>query len=166
MSKLEQKLSNYAAYHRDTRNVLSHLLGIPLIVFAVEVLLSRPVLGVAVTPAVLGSVAAALYYFTLDIGFAVFLAVVMGLAAWAGMFIASMPTAIWLAIGIGSFVVGWVLQFIGHGFEGRKPAFFDDVMSLLIGPLFITAELAFQLGLRLELQAAIARRLAIPPIME
>jgi uncharacterized membrane protein YGL010W len=49
----------------------------------------------------------------------------------------------------------WIIQFIGHAFEGRKPAFLDDLKSLLVGPLFVVAELAFMLGLRRELEAAI-----------
>ena len=50
-------------------------------------------------------------------------------------------------IGIGLFVVGWVVQLIGHGFEGRKPAFLDDLVGLLIGPLFVVAEAGFLLGM-------------------
>jgi uncharacterized membrane protein YGL010W len=163
MSPLVQKLSTYAAYHRDSRNIIAHLLGIPLIVFALEVLLSRPVVGVALTPAVLGWFAAAIYYFTLDIGLGLVLAVFMGLFALAGLWLASLSTVLWLTTGAGAFVIGWIIQFLGHGFEGRKPAFFDDVRSLLIGPLFITAEFCFLLGLRRPLRAAIERRLNTAP---
>ena len=42
MLTLTQHLSQYAAYHRDRRNIATHFVGIPLIVFAVIVLLSRP----------------------------------------------------------------------------------------------------------------------------
>ena len=31
------------------------------------------------------------------------------------------------------FVMGWVLQFIGHWFEGKAPAFFSDWRFLLTG---------------------------------
>ncbi|KAB0279091.1 Mpo1-like protein, partial [Klebsiella pneumoniae] len=55
MRTLSDHLSNYAAYHQDGRNIATHFVGIPAIVLAVAVLLSRPVLadlsGVAVTPA-------------------------------------------------------------------------------------------------------------------
>ena len=51
-----------------------------------------------------------------------------------------------------------MIQFLGHYYEGRKPAFFDDVMGLLIGPLFVAAELGFALGLRKEVQAAVELR--------
>ncbi|MGE4620305.1 MAG: DUF962 domain-containing protein [Planctomycetota bacterium] len=42
--------------------------------------------------------------------------------------------------GIGLFVGGWILQFVGHGIEGNKPSFMKDPRFLLIGPLFIIQE--------------------------
>ena len=54
--------------------------------------------------------------------------------------------------------VGWVIQFVGHIWEGRKPAFVDDLIGLVIGPLFVVAEAVFALGLRPELHAAITER--------
>ena len=62
-------LTKYGEYHRDRRNVATHIVGIPMIVLAVELLLSRPVFGLAggtMTPAMLLSVAAALFYLKLD----------------------------------------------------------------------------------------------------
>jgi uncharacterized membrane protein YGL010W len=56
------------------------------------------------------------------------------------------------------FVVGWAIQAVGHIFEGKKPAFVDDVIGLLIGPLFVVAELAFALRLRVSLWEEITRR--------
>ena len=31
------------------------------------------------------------------------------------------------------FVAGWVLQFVGHAFEGKPPEFFKDPRFLLVG---------------------------------
>ncbi len=42
MKTLVDHLSQYASYHRDSRNIVTHFVGIPLIVLAVAVLLSRP----------------------------------------------------------------------------------------------------------------------------
>ena len=47
---------------------------------------------------------------------------------------------------------------VGHHFEGKKPAFVDDIMGLAIGPLFVLAELSFELGLREALKEEIERR--------
>lgn len=35
------------------------------------------------------------------------------------------------------FVVGWILQFIGHYFEGNPPSFLKNPIFLLIGPAWI-----------------------------
>jgi uncharacterized membrane protein YGL010W len=35
------------------------------------------------------------------------------------------------------FVVGWILQFVGHFIEGNSPAFFRNPIYLLIGPLWL-----------------------------
>ena len=50
------------------------------------------------------------------------------------------------------FVVGWAFQLAGHFiFEGRKPAFVDDLSHTLIGPMFVAAKLLVGLGLRRDL---------------
>ena len=64
----------------------------------------------------------------------------------------------WLSWGLGFFGVGWVIQFIGHYYEGKKPAFADDLVGLLVGPMFVTAELLFTLGLARPLQQEVERR--------
>jgi uncharacterized membrane protein YGL010W len=39
------------------------------------------------------------------------------------------------------FVVGWVFQFIGHGFEGKPPEFFKDWRFLFVGLRWWVAKL-------------------------
>lgn len=39
--------------------------------------------------------------------------------------------------GIIVFIISWILQFIGHKIEGKKPSFFMDIKFLLIGPAWI-----------------------------
>src|SRR5512139_1231826 len=79
MRPIAQLLTQYAAYHRDRRNIATHFAGIPLIVFAVVLALatvSFPVAGLAVTPAAVACVAAAAYYFRLDAAFGAAMAAV------------------------------------------------------------------------------------------
>jgi uncharacterized membrane protein YGL010W len=158
MKTLEQNLIQYAAYHRDSRNILTHFVGIPLIVLAVVVLLSRPsyvVFGLALSPATWAVLAAMVYYVLLDRPLGIVMAVFLQFCVWVGMALTAQSTTTWLGFGIGLFVLGWVIQLVGHYFEGRKPAFVDDIMGLIIGPLFVAAELAFLLGLRKPLLAQI-----------
>ena len=161
MKSLVDHLSQYAAYHRDPRNIASHFIGIPLIVVAVAVLLSRPewsVGGLWLSPAVMLALFSAWFYLRLELALGVLMTVLMGLSVWAGHVLAAQSTMVWLSSGIGMFVVGWVIQFVGHYYEGRKPAFVDDVSGLIVGPLFVVAELAFLVGLRQDLKHQIDDR--------
>ena len=42
-------LVQYATYHRDRRNIASHFVGVPMIVFALGVLLAKPAFALART---------------------------------------------------------------------------------------------------------------------
>lgn len=161
MRTLTQQLTQYAAYHRDRRNIATHFIGIPLIVLALAVLLSRPAFGIGGLPVTLSAAwlmfaVASVYYLVLDVPLGMMMACVSALCVAFGAWVAAQSTPLWLAAGIGLFVVGWVFQFIGHiAYEHRKPAFVDDVIGLLIGPLFVLAEALFGIGWRPELRAAI-----------
>ena len=155
-------LAQYAEYHRDRRNIVTHFFGVPMIVFAVGVLLAGigiPVGGGVLTAAWLVFALVALWYLTrgeLALGIAVTLGV--GLLIALAHPLAKGGTAHWLAWGVGFFVVGWVIQFVGHYYEGRKPAFVDDIIGLLVGPQFLMAEALFGLGWCHGLRDEIDRR--------
>ncbi|RDK02111.1 DUF962 domain-containing protein [Paraburkholderia lacunae] len=161
MRTLTEQLTQYAAYHRDRRNIATHFIGIPMIVLASAVLLSRPAftsgaLPFSLSPAWVLFIAATLYYLVLDVPLGALMAIVSVLCIACGQWLAAQSTLTWLASGIGLFVVGWVFQFIGHvAYEHRKPAFVDDVIGLLVGPLFVLAEALFCFGWRPALREAI-----------
>jgi len=150
MSNLEQELSKYAAYHLNHKNILTHFIGIPLIVFSILCLTARAGVDIGsfkLTLAIVLIVASTIYYLLMLI----ILFAVYPLASQ----IAQLSLGEWLAASIGFFVVGWVFQFVGHYFEKKKPAFVDDVIGLAIGPLFVLAEFIFMLGFRKPLHARI-----------
>ena len=155
-------LAQYAAYHRDQRNIATHFVGVPLIVFAVGVLLARPALGLGtltLTPAWVAWGLTSLWYLTrgsLVVGAAVSVVnfALFGLAQPLG----AGSVSGWLGWGLGLFVVGWAIQFLGHYYEGRKPAFVDDLSGLLVGPMFVVAEWLFALGMCRSMLAEIERR--------
>jgi uncharacterized membrane protein YGL010W len=51
-----------------------------------------------------------------------------------------------------TFIGGWIIQLIGHYFEGKRPALADNVMQIFNAPLFLTVEVLFLLGFRRELK--------------
>ena len=164
MKSLVEQLAGYAAYHRDRRNIATHFAGIPLIVVGVDALLARPAvhlaglpgaLDVGLSPALAASAAAGAFYLALDRRYGLAMAALLALALRGGAFFASQSLAVWLASAGTLFFGGWVLQFVGHAFEGKKPAFVDDLVGLLVGPLFLVAEAGFALGLRTEVRTAV-----------
>lgn len=166
MKTLTEHLTQYAGYHRYHRNLWTHVVGIPLILLSLEIGLAQWVVwagavgtfgDVALSAAALVSALAATYYLRLDLRLGSVMALWLALACLAGQAIAALPLPWWLSA-IALFLVGWAFQFLGHHYEGRKPAFLDDLVGLLIGPLFVAAELGFMLGLRQEVQASIVDR--------
>lgn len=161
MKTLEEQLSQYAAYHRDSRNIGTHFIGVPMIVVAVTILLSRPSFDAGaftLSPALVAALAAAIFYLRLDLKLGALMAVLLGMCLAAGAWAASLSTVAWVSTGVGLFVMGWLIQFIGHAWEGRKPAFVDDLVGLIIGPLFVTAEALFAFGMMPKLKHEVERR--------
>ena len=162
MRDATELMVQYAAYHRDKRNIASHFIGIPLIVFSIGILLARPAFeagGITLTPVWVIWAVATVWYLTLgNLALGVAVSAVNGALIWFAQPLAAGSVASWLGWGIGTFVVGWIIQFVGHYYEGKKPAFVDDLLGLLTGPMFVTAEALFAFGWGKPLLAEIERR--------
>ncbi|MCA3022138.1 MAG: DUF962 domain-containing protein [Rhodocyclaceae bacterium] len=158
MRTANQVLTQYAAYHRDRRNIATHFVGVPIIVFSVVLALAQVVIG-PVHLGWIGIILATIYYLVLDrpLGFLLFGFLVL-CGAVASLISFKTGWAAGLAIAAGLFVLGWAIQFLGHKYEGIKPAFVDDIVGLLIGPLFVMVEVLFLLGLRGDLKSYIEAR--------
>ena len=148
----------YAHYHRDRRNIVTHLVGIPLIVLSIGMLLSLVswnIAGYSVSLAALLWVLSTLWYLTrgnllLGVATSVVNGVLIALAhtpeAVTGWGLSALYDAAWFP-GLAVFVIGWIIQFVGHIFEGRKPAFVDDVVGLRVGPMFVVGEALMMAGM-------------------
>jgi uncharacterized membrane protein YGL010W len=157
VKSLVDRLASYAEYHRDKRNIATHFVGIPMILVGTQAALAK--FGIGPLNAATGATALATrYYRALDPAYGNAMGVVLGATCAMGSAIAHLPLPLWAGTSAGLFVGGWALQFVGHAFEGKKPAFLDDMRGLLDGPLFLVAEVAFALGLSPELKAEVERR--------
>ena len=133
-------MSVYAAYHQDARNKATHFIGVPVIVLSLMVPLSWLRTDL-ISAAVVVTAALLVYYLVLDLWLGLAMCAVMGALLWLGQMIADQGTLlgwIWFAI---LFVGGWILQLVGHVFEGRKPALVDNLFQIFIAPLFLAAEI-------------------------
>jgi uncharacterized membrane protein YGL010W len=66
-------------------------------------------------------------------------------------------TFVWTTFGT-CFVGGWIIQFVGHVFEGRRPALFVNALQVFMAPAFLIAEIFFLLGFQKDLQSALMQR--------
>ena len=122
---------DYATYHRTKGNKWFHRIGIPLIILSGFGLLARLAVAPFVDAAVLLIAVASVVYFILDWRLAILMLIVSAAFYFAG-------TALPFWVNVALFVLGWILQFVGHVvYEKRQPAFLTNAMHLLIGPLWI-----------------------------
>ena len=161
MKSIEQQMAGYAAYHQDARNKATHFIGVPVIMLSLFIPLAwlRVDLGgVAISAAMLFAVAVLVYYFMLDVPLALAMLVVFAALAWLGASIARLGTAAgwtWFAL---LFIGGWILQLVGHVYEGRRPALTDNLFQIFVAPIFLAAEVFFALGYKPALHAAVQER--------
>ena len=155
----------YAHYHRDRRNIATHLVGIPLIFLAIGVLLLEPtwvIEGETVSLAWFAWALTSVWYLTrgdLLLGLATTLVngALIALAHQVPDLSAAVGLPVWQT-GVALFVIGWLFQFVGHYLEGRKPAFVDDVVGLLVGPMFVVGEVLISMGLLQKMRRDIERQ--------
>lgn len=125
---------DYADHHRSPGNKWCHRLGIPLIMlslFGMLSILRIPLGALFIDAAILLIAIGTIYYFWLGIRFGVAMLIVSILLYLIG-------TSLPLFVNVALFIVGWLLQFIGHGvYEKRSPAFVRNFIHLLVGPMWI-----------------------------
>jgi uncharacterized membrane protein YGL010W len=136
---IDRLLDRYGEFHRNPANKAIHWICVPLIVWSL--------LGVLWTASSIAAYvaigAAMLFYLWLSLPLALGMLSVIALMVWPLTLLGSGG----LILSIVVFVAAWIGQFIGHILEGRKPAFLEDVRSLLIGPVWLLAELYRRLGI-------------------
>jgi uncharacterized membrane protein YGL010W len=134
--KIDALLADYADAHRAPGNVLCHGIGIPLIVFGtLSMLHAVPVAGPVTASEILVAAGAA-WYLRLDAALGAAMLVTAALFDLLARLVGD-----W-RVGLAAFAVGWVFQGIGHGaYEKKSPAFFRNLVHLLVGPAFLVNKL-------------------------
>lgn len=142
MKTIRDWLKEYRVSHQNKTNKLIHYLCVPAIFLsALGMVWTLPVPFDAdyiwLNWATLISVVVAAFYFRLSIsvgiGMTLFIILCLTFIRW---WTQNIEMGI-LTFSIGIFVIAWILQFVGHEIEGKKPSFFKDIQFLLIGPAWI-----------------------------
>lgn len=151
MRSLDQYLDTYAQSHQNPLNQVIHLVCVPAIFFATLGLLWLVPVGrwvPGLSPELAGWIngatvlmpAAGLFYLRLSfwslLTATAWTVLSLGLITAireAGLSLFAICAVVW--------VLAWAVQFYGHHVEGAKPSFADDILFLLIGPLFVQHKL-------------------------
>lgn len=142
--KLARYFQDYSNYHRTSGNKLTHYFGIPFIAVSLLGLLGNLPIHlfnstefssyIRLDGGTLLLSLGIFWYILLDWKIAFPFAMVL-----SGLYF--LGRALPLSTNWTLFILGWILQGIGHYvFEKKSPAFFKNLTHILIGPLWIFAK--------------------------
>ncbi|MGI3079582.1 DUF962 domain-containing protein [Vibrio alginolyticus] len=140
MRALSEWLKEYGESHQHPINQKIHTIAVPGIYLSVVGLIwSIPqisLLGFELNWVWVAVIPTWVFYFRLSLS--VFMMMIGYTLACIGLIwsleVLMLPV---LHISMLLFGVLWILQFIGHKIEGKKPSFFEDLQFLLIGPIWV-----------------------------
>lgn len=139
MRTVDTLFERYGEFHRNPVNKAIHWVCVPLIVWSLLGMLW------ALSPIVacIAVAAAMAFYVRLSLPLALGMLIMVVLMVWLLTLLGAQT--FWACLAI--FVVAWIGQFVGHLVEGRKPAFLEDMRSLLVGPAWILGFVYRRLGI-------------------
>ena len=148
MNTVDQWLNEYTLSHHNAVNKRLHWICVPLIVLSVALVLKAiPLASGPFNAATIVGVLALLYYFVLSWRLGIGMSLVFA-ALYALVLAMEAALGSWLLLAaIVIFVLAWIGQFIGHHIEGKRPSFLKDLQFLLIGPLWLLADVYRRLSL-------------------
>ncbi len=163
MKTIEERMAGYAAYHKDSRNKLTHFFGVPMVYYSPLIAIGWirfEFLGIDASVAWILFAITMLWYFTLDFSLASIMTIISIPILVLCDIVSRLPFSESLTIFLVVKLGGWVIQLVGHVFEGRRPALVDNLVQALMAPLFLIAEVLFFFGIRKSLQEDVDARVA------
>ncbi|AYM99385.1 DUF962 domain-containing protein [Chryseobacterium sp. 3008163] len=156
MRKIDLLFAEYAESHRNSTNKLIHWICVPLIFWTILGFISlipsphfcAPYFGCISLVSLIVVILITLFYLRLSllIGFIMIFAMLLmeHLAYAVNIHFGNKSWMVYLAV----FVITWILQFVGHKIEGKKPSFLKDLQFLLIGPIWLLSFILKKMGIR------------------
>lgn len=154
---LAEKLKQYQECHSKCATKITHFIGVPLVLFALMTLASWIHIRVPglfdISLLWVLSVAVLIYYYFMDVILAAVVTVMfLVFALIISLVFKEAPSALSIQAFLYTFIIGVILQLIGHFIEKKKPALMDGFKQGLIAPMFLAAELMFALGQKQDLK--------------
>lgn len=161
MQSLAVQMSIYQSHHTKEITKITHYFGVPCIILGIQIFLSWFHISFAdvfhISLAWLAVIAITVYYLLLDVSLAIATTLILCILTLIAQLLAKNTLHFWGVFAcLIFFIGGWIMQFVGHYFEGKKPAFMDSIWQMLVAPIFLVAEAFFALGLKKKLQLSIA----------
>ena len=140
MSVLTRLLESYEKNHQNPINEAIHIIAIPLIMFSIlgmtaafDIFLEYILVGIV-------------FFYYLKLSKTAALLMLVWLLIYLGLVVLLKPYIIEISVLL--FAFGWILQFLGHLIEGKRPSFFEDLRYFLIGPLFVVQKVISKFGIK------------------
>lgn len=156
MRKIDLLFAEYAESHRNSTNKKIHWICVPLIFWTILGFISlipSPhfcvlYFGCISLVSLIAIALVTLFYLRLSlfIGFIMIFAMLL-MEHFAYAVNVHFEKNSW-TIYLGVFIITWILQFLGHKIEGKKPSFLKDLQFLLIGPIWLLSFIFKKLGIR------------------
>lgn len=156
MRKIDLLLAEYGESHRNATNKLIHWICVPLIFWTILGFISYiptpniylKYYGFLSVASFIALVLVTIFYFRLSWRIAVIMVFIMLLMEhFVSLANVTFGTKSWIFY-LSVFVITWILQFLGHKIEGKKPSFLKDLQFLLIGPIWLLSFILKKLGIR------------------
>ncbi|MGI9652311.1 DUF962 domain-containing protein [Chryseobacterium sp. RLHN22] len=156
MRKIYLLLAEYGESHRNATNKLIHWICVPLIFWTILGFISYiptpniylKYYGFLSVASFIALVLVTIFYFRLSWRIAVIMIFIMLLMEhFVSLANVTFGTKSWIFY-LSVFVITWILQFLGHKIEGKKPSFLKDLQFLLIGPIWLLSFILKKLGIR------------------
>ncbi len=143
MRNVDALLSAYNKSHQNKTNKKIHWVCVPAIMFSLLGILWSLPFPVKVSPLINWATAliipSVVYYFYLSWQLALGMLFNSLLMIMILQWLDGFPLPLW-QIACAVFVVAWIGQFYGHHIECKRPSFFKDIQFLLIGPVWLLAD--------------------------
>lgn len=156
MRKIDLLFAEYAESHRNSTNKLIHWICVPLIFWTIlgfiSIIPSKSVgfryIGEISYVSFIAIGLVTVFYMRLSVLISIIMFLVMILMeSFAYGINIRFKEDSWMVY-LSVFIATWILQFVGHKIEGKKPSFLKDLQFLLIGPIWLLSFVLKKLGIR------------------
>lgn len=156
MRKIEQLFSEYGESHQNGTNKIIHWICVPLIFWTILGFISYiptphfyiPSFGYISIASIIALMIVSIFYFRLSVVVGLIMIFLMLIMEYfISLCNLQFRTKSWIVYLV-VFIITWILQFVGHKIEGKKPSFLKDLQFLLVGPIWLLGFILRKIGVK------------------